>query len=70
MLKAIAADWYDEWTFKQIKLVKKRYYALSTVTRQCKQELTDIPYLNSTSNPETNIQDTRFQIPLQQSATL
>ncbi len=61
MLEAIAADWYDEWTLKQIKWVEKRYHALSTVTRQCKQELTGIPNVDSVSNPETQqIYDFRF----------
>ena len=70
ILEVIAADWYDEWTLKQIKWVEKRYHTLSTVTRQRKQELTSISNVDSASNPETNIQDTGFQTPLQQSATL
>ena len=39
MLDTIVSDWYDEWTLKQIVWVEKRYHTLSTVTRQCKQEL-------------------------------
>ena len=70
MLEAVAAEWNDEWTLEQIKWVEKRYHALSTVTRQRKQELTGTQNFDSASNPETNIQNTRFQTPLQQSATL
>ena len=55
MLEAIATDWYNEWTLEQIKWVEKHYHTLSTVTRQRKQELTGISYLDSASNPKTNI---------------
>ena len=70
MLEAVAAEWNDEWTLEQIKWVEKRYHALSTVTRQRKQELTGTQNFDSASNPETNIQNTGFQTSLQQSATL
>ena len=52
MLEAVSAEWYDVWTLEQIKWVEKRYYALSTVTRQRKQELTSIPNLDSPINPK------------------
>ena len=52
MLEAVAAEWNDEWTLEQIKWVERRYRALSTITRQRKQQLTGIPNPDSLSNPE------------------
>ncbi len=76
MLETIAADWYDEWTLKQIKWIEERYHTLSRITHKCKQELTVILHLNSASNHELNtarqgtqqFQDKRYQTPPPQPA--
>ncbi len=61
MLEAIAANWYDDWTLEQIKWVEKCYHIFSTVTYKCKQKLTGIPHLKSTSNLELNTAGQRTQ---------
>ena len=74
MLKAVKANWNDEWSIKQIKWVEQQYKTLSRITCERKQELTGIPDFDSTSNPEPNTaeqqtqqyQDIRFQTQPQQ----
>ncbi len=71
MLKAVAANWNNEWTLEQIKCVQERYHTLFRVTCQRKQKLTGTPNFDSTSNLEPNTaeqqtkqyQDIRFQTP-------
>lgn len=55
---------------KQNKWVEKRDHAFFTVIYQQKQKLIDILYLDSASNPKTNIQDIRFQTAFQKSAIM
>ena len=57
MLKAVEAEWNDEWTLKQIKWVEKRYKKLSRITHERKQELTGIINPDFTSNLEPSTED-------------
>ena len=53
MLKAVEAEWNDEWTLEQIKWVEKHYDTLSRITRKRKQELTGITNFESAGNLES-----------------
>ena len=53
MLKAVKAEWNDEWTLEQIIWVERRYDKLSRITRKRKQELTGITNSESIGNLES-----------------
>ena len=80
MLKAVAFEWNDKWTLKQINWAERQEHTLFRITRIRKQELTNIVESNNsdivtaansrdlTANSRTFYQNIRLQISLHQFA--